>query len=300
MAASTKPASAAPGAGDHPYTGRRLALATMHEKARAIAPALRRDLAMQVVAPAGIDTDQLGTFTGEIPRPGDMHATAVAKARLGMRAAGLPLGLASEGSYGPHPLVPFVAAGTELCVLLDEERGIVIAESLLEERTNYDSTITGDGRVDPKFLARVGFPEHGLIVRPCSPAGAGPGPVVKGVRSRAGLAEAVAACRRAASDGRVLVQSDMRAHQNPTRMRSIARLAERLAERLAARCPACRCPGFGVLETRTGLPCGVCGAPSTLVHHHVAGCPACAYRERRPRPDGLTAADPGRCTVCNP
>ncbi len=50
-----------------------------------------------------------------------MLETAVAKARLGMRQLGLPHGIASEGSFGPHPLVPFLAASTELIVLVDDD-----------------------------------------------------------------------------------------------------------------------------------------------------------------------------------
>ncbi|MFU0507935.1 hypothetical protein [Pseudaminobacter sp. NGMCC 1.201702] len=48
-------------------------------------------------APA-LDTDVLGTFTGEIPRAGSTREAAIAKARLGMAATGLPRGIVSERS----------------------------------------------------------------------------------------------------------------------------------------------------------------------------------------------------------
>ena len=44
------------------------------------------------------DTDVLGTFTGDVPRPGSPFETAVAKARIGMGLTGCSLGLASEGT----------------------------------------------------------------------------------------------------------------------------------------------------------------------------------------------------------
>jgi hypothetical protein len=103
-----------------PYAGRRIALATMHGKDSAIAPPLRLRVGADLVVPVGLDTDALGTFTGEIERKGTMREVAIAKARLGMVATGLQLGLASEGSYGPHSSVPFMAAGVELLALVDD------------------------------------------------------------------------------------------------------------------------------------------------------------------------------------
>ena len=74
----------------------------MHRKEEAIAPALMSALGLLVEPTAGLDTDQLGTFSGEIPRSGTMLEVAVRKARLGMSVMGLPLGLASEGTFGPR------------------------------------------------------------------------------------------------------------------------------------------------------------------------------------------------------
>ncbi|MFN2288745.1 MAG: DUF6671 family protein, partial [Chromatocurvus sp.] len=125
------PAAAHFGMNATPYTGRRIALATMHRKEVVIAPPMKRVLGAELVVPAGLDTDALGTFSGEIPRQGTMGDVAVAKARMGMVAAGLGIGLASEGSFGPHPEIPVVAVGRELLVLVDDERGLVVFESLI-------------------------------------------------------------------------------------------------------------------------------------------------------------------------
>ena len=70
------------------YAGRTAILATMHGKERAVAPALLETPGLTVTVAAGIDTDRLGTFTGEIDRPGDMLETARRKARLGMETTG--------------------------------------------------------------------------------------------------------------------------------------------------------------------------------------------------------------------
>ncbi len=51
-----------------PFAGRRIAFATMHEKERAVASVRHAHLDADLVVPAGVDTDALGTFTSETPR----------------------------------------------------------------------------------------------------------------------------------------------------------------------------------------------------------------------------------------
>ena len=83
-----------------PYAGHRAVLTTMHGKEAAIAPAFLHRLALDLRIARHIDTDALSTFTGETPRSGNIVETALAKARLGMRATGETFGVASEGAYG--------------------------------------------------------------------------------------------------------------------------------------------------------------------------------------------------------
>jgi len=272
-------------------------LATMHGKQAAVAPALRAQLGLEVVVPQGVDTDALGTFTREVARRGTMEETAIAKARLGMALTGLPLGLASEGSYGPHPAFPLVPGGLELLVLVDRERDIVVAEHLLDDRPVFAHVELAPGDDVDGFLRRVAFPDHGLAV---SAIGSKDEPVLKGLRSRECLEAAIERCAALSPEGRARVETDMRAHQNPTRMATIGRLAERLAARLQARCPECAAPGFGVSETISGLPCEECGMPSTMVDRELFRCPACPHEESRPRSDGLRRAPAFRCPRCNP
>ena len=52
--------------------GRAIALASRHGKERAIAPVLKERLDLSIIVPEHLDTDALGTFTGEVDRPGDM------------------------------------------------------------------------------------------------------------------------------------------------------------------------------------------------------------------------------------
>jgi hypothetical protein len=281
-----------------PYAGRRIALATRHAKESAIAPPVQDILGAELVVPADLDTDALGTFSGEVERQGTMGEVAVRKARLGMAATGLDVGLASEGSFGPHPQIPMLAVGMELMVLVDHERGLAIAESLIDEEPCFGQFAAAPGDDIARQLDGFNFPSQGLIVGPNRSAGKSP--VAKGIRERGSLEAAIISAARLSEDGKALVETDMRAHMNPTRMATLGRLAEQLAARLNSLCPGCAAPGFGLVDTETGLLCEWCGGPSVLVRHRIFGCAGCDYRETRPRPDGLRYADPGRCQLCNP
>lgn len=285
-----------------PYAGRRAILATMHRKEEAIAPAMFSTLGLIIAPTAGFDTDKLGTFSGEIPRHGTMLEVALRKARLGMHAASVPLGLASEGSFGPHPSMLFLPAGMELLVFVDDERGLVVHESVIAEATNYDHLVVSPGDALESFLGRIGFPAHGLVVRPNAgePAAALAKGIAKGIVEPDSLVRAIAEAAAVSPDGRARLETDMRAHFNPTRMKSLATLADRLARRLATLCPGCGAPGFGRTGTRGGLPCETCGAQTEMIAGEVFGCAACDYAEERPRFDGLQRAPTQHCPECNP
>lgn len=270
------------------YDGQRAALATCHGKDAAIAAPFAMRAGLRIEVPPGLDTDRLGTFTGEVPRPGTMRETARLKAAMGMERLGLPLGIASEGSFGPHPDIPFLAAGFEVLLFVDRTRGIEVAEEQVSEATNYAALDLGPAADVEGFLARAGFPSHAVILR----SGA---ETHKGIRDRGALFDLLRA-----AEPPLRLETDMRAHMNPTRMSEIAKLAERLAQRLATCCPACRSPGFGMVRALRGLPCEDCDTPTRLVRALVHGCAQCGHEEHQPRPDGLSTATPANCPECNP
>ncbi len=285
-----------------PYFGRQAVLATMHQKQAALGPAFLDTLGLSLLSSANIDTDQLGTFAGEIARKGSMREAAVAKARLGMQATGLKLGLASEGSFGPHPFIPFMPGGIELLTFVDDERGFVLHETLVVDETNFGDCVAAPGQALDKFLRRAQFPSHALIVRPNAQAkdAAQSLALVKGITDHSALNQAIVNAARQSTDGKARIESDMRAHLNPTRMRTLAQLAAQLAGRLNSVCPACACPGWGKVDARPGLPCEACGMPTERVLSEVFGCLRCAHRETRARSDGLRQTGPEHCPYCNP
>ena len=281
---------------EHPYDGRVGVLATKHAKLPLIAPPLAAAVGLRVDAVA-VDTDSLGTFTGDVPRRAPALDTAIAKARLGMSAAGQSLGLASEGSIGPDPAVPFVNADREIVVLVDDDNGFVVWES----HTSWDiivaSTSAGADEDLSQFLSSADFPNHRLIVRPNSGA---LHPIYKGISSIDAFATAVSECAAVAIDGLARVETDMRAHACPSRRGVIAAAADRLAARIATLCPSCGAPGWGHVDVVLGVPCAWCGTEVARPRAEIAGCPACEYREDRPLIPPDARVDPGECSYCNP
>lgn len=281
---------------DHPYAGLVAVLATKHAKLPLIGPPLERVVGLRVETVA-VDTDTLGTFTGDIPRLGSPLETAVAKARLGMAVTGRSLGIASEGSIGPDPAIPFVVADQELVVLVDDDADIIVWEAHSSWDIVAATTTVGPGDNLEQFLTKAGFPTHQLIVRPNSGEIR---PIYKGIVSIGELTAAVAECAALATDGLACVETDLRAHVCPSRRTIIADAAERLALRLAARCPACGAPGWGRVDTMLGVPCDSCGTEVARPWAEIDGCLACEHRATRPVIPPETRADPRECPFCNP
>jgi hypothetical protein len=85
----------------------------------AIAPILESELGLQYLVPNNFNTDTFGTFTRDIPRPADQIATARLKAKKALEITGGTIAIASEGSFAPHPDLPFIASNRETVVLID-------------------------------------------------------------------------------------------------------------------------------------------------------------------------------------
>jgi len=279
-----------------PYAGRVASLGTKHGKERAVERPFRLALGLNVIVPADLDTDLLGTFSGEISRSGTALEVCERKARLAMASAGLPLGIANEGSFGPHPYVPIIPAGLEVMTFIDDERGLVVTESFFAEKTNYDQREADDVAGIEEWLHAVHFPSHALIVRPKS--GGRIQGMTKGIVTRDALAKAIRLAAVNSTDGAAMVETDMRAHLNPTRMASIRKLAFRMVRRLATPCLSCGAPGWGQTGVIKGLPCEECETPTLQALALVFSCSACGHREEK-RCDKPTASA-RFCPCCNP
>jgi len=278
---------------NHPYRGAKAVIATKHNKGILVSPAFSKHLEMRVEE-VSVDTDELGTFSGEIERVGSVREVVIKKAELGISVSGNPIGIASEGSIGADPLLPFINSDIELMALVDQERSLVIIESLRSTEIVAQTTkISKESEID-KFLTQADFPNHALILRSedkqvsfCE----------KGIRDRKSLDLAIL---KGLKDFPTLVlESDLRAHCSPSRQKNITALAEKLALRLIHLCPECAAPGWGVVSHKKGLPCQECGEISEgALAQEIQGCGRCEFTEL-----GKTLAesiDPAQCQLCNP
>ena len=284
---------AAAGAGG--YLGRRVAFLTQHGKEKVVAPTLEAMLGCKVSHVTGYDTDLLGTFTREIARAGTQLEAARKKARIGMELSGLPLGLASEGSFGPDPMVGMFPWNVEFLLFIDDEQGLEIV-GVAQGKANHAHRLVSSWPETETFARESGFPGHHLVVRP---EGENDARLRKGIAAWAELDAAFAWAQAQSASGQVFLETDLRAHANPTRMDNIRLAAADLAKKLCSPCPACGTPGFWLVERIAGLPCADCGAPTRETRAEVHGCLKCAHRLTRERSD-RQSADPGRCDYCNP
>ncbi|WP_026672414.1 DUF6671 family protein [Alkalihalobacterium bogoriense] len=282
----------------HPYMNKKAALSTMHSKEQAIAEPFFELLHVSITVPKNLNTDLLGTFSGEVEREDTPIETLRNKARLGMKELGLPLGIASEGSFGPHPHFPMIAAGHEMLLWMDDDLGIEIVEQEVSTDTNFNATKVHAWQELTSFMEKVKFPSHALIVR--SNTGFDRNHIFKGLTTEEEVKEAIQKCTSASEDGLAHVETDMRAHMNPTRMKVINNLARKLASRLAQLCPSCSCPGWGKIDVIRGLPCELCGLKTKQISHIVYGCPRCEMKEVKMREDGVLRASSTYCDWCNP
>jgi len=280
------------------FSGRRAAFGTLHGKERVLRPVLERELGLIIELPK-VNTDMFGTFSGEMQRVGHASDAAVAKAQASIAAVpGAAIGLASEGSFGPHPQIPFVAAGAELVLLLDQERGLSLWGRDLTTETNYGGAHVQNIAEVRTFAKQAKFPEHALVLmgvhdgRPDHRQA-----LHKGIQSYARLEELSA--RHLAAHGEAWLETDMRAHLNPTRMRSIERAVEDLVRVAKSLCPQCSRPGFVVVDVERGLPCADCGAPTRRPMADIWACEGCQHRDVRPR-DGAASVSAFECDLCNP
>jgi hypothetical protein len=274
-------------------------LATMHHKEKVIAPLLQQELGINVIVPPNFNTDAFGTFTREIKRPDTQIATAKLKAQKALEMTGQTIAIASEGSFAPHPVLPYIYANREIIVFLDQANELEIIGETFSTETNFNHQVVFNLKQAEQFARKVGFPEHGLVLWFEEPD-TGEIEIIKGITTADKLAESIEFAINHAPDGKVHIETDMRAMYNPTRMKNIAQATQDLIQKINCQCPKCSTPGFAITEKIPGLPCELCHQPTYLTLAVVSHCQKCGFGQEKIFPDGKEFADPGLCEYCNP
>lgn len=272
---------------------KKIALATKHGKLAQIAPAFQLLGAWQIEL-VEIDTDVYGTFSGEVPRLMTPKDAAIEKAKAGALHAGFNFGLASEGTIGPHPQIPFINSDVEVMAFVDLKSEFAVVETLMSpEIQAYSSTVNRDTNLDD-VIAKLDLPAHAANLTINID---GERQFIKGIHQPEELRRVVAEALEQSAT--VEIENDFRAMSSPSRQNNIAALAEKLAARLGSHCPACNQIGWGSVGFEYGLPCSDCfEIVASVAHSQKLGCVTCAHSELRSL--GRDSVDPARCERCNP
>jgi hypothetical protein len=277
------------------FKDRNLVIVTKHAKEKVIAPLLESELEMSCFVSRHVDTDTLGTFSGEIERESDPIATLRKKCHLGIKAHGCDIAVASEGSFGPHPTVFFAPADEEIIMLLDTRNNLEVVAKVLSTETNFDGKTVRSESELLQFAETTQFPSHRLILKKSQGEKAD---IVKGIGD---LETLLASYRKfkAESDD-VHVETDMRAMYNPKRMKVIESATKKLIENLKSTCPVCSTPGFVISASIAGLPCDLCGSPTRSTLSYLYHCSTCKHNVEKKYPHEKFTEDPMYCDLCNP
>jgi hypothetical protein len=277
------------------FEGRKLLIATKHKKETVIASLVEQELKVKVFVPLDYDTDQFGTFSGEISRKKDAIETLKDKCLKALDVYGYDLGIASEGSFGPHPSLFFASADDELILLIDKKNNLEIIARELSLETNFNAEQISTYGELKEFATKNKFPSHGIILKDsqenCTIS-------YKDITSWESLQAAYESLRLNSSS--CYVETDMRAHRNPTRMSVIKVATQKLLKKINSLCPNCQIPGYDVEEVISGLPCEWCKQPtnSTLAYRYQ--CKKCEYSSAQKFPNDKYYESPEFCSYCNP
>ena len=277
------------------FEGRRLIIATKHNKEQVIAPLLEEALGVNCFVDESFDTDALGTFSGEIERKQDPVSTARMKCLRAMELNNCDLGVASEGSFGVHPSIFFASADDEFLIFIDKKNDLEIIARELSTETNFNGKKIRSEKDLMDFAELVKFPSHAVILKKSKEETED---MVKAIISYEVLKETYQILLNKHES--VFAETDMRAMYNPSRMSVIETATEKLVAKVKSCCSKCQNPGFGVTDLKKGLPCDLCGIATKSTLSLIYTCQKCQFTTEKLYPNDKQKEDPMYCDFCNP
>jgi hypothetical protein len=274
---------------------RQVVVATKHQKDAILSNVLSDALQWEFLPTPTIDTDQLGTFSGEIPR--HLSPLEAAKAKIALLPANTnaTIFIANEGTFTAHPQIPFLTANIELIYVYDNLNNWEFHIYHIDtEHTAFEQAFTQTAEA-LQIAEENGFPQQAMIIT--LKKNEVIQTVCKGLQTPTDLQEALRTVEQYDETYEKIISADLRAMYNPTRQKVIQRTAEKLLQALQTVCPQCNTPAFLPNETEKGLPCEWCGNPTDLVIKEISSCKSCAYTVTKTH---THKANPMYCMYCNP
>lgn len=266
-------------------------IATKHGKESIIGPLVESELKARWRLPDDFDTDTFGTFTRVRKRRGTQKKTAMKKCERALRGTSCQYAISSEGSFVPHPTIPFLSLNIEVVCFYDKQaKRFIFGESSGIPR-HHASKEVESVQEGIAFAKTQGFPAYGVIVRPNAKSKQ----VQKDFMSEAELESALE--ELIDRKGAALIEVDLRAHKNPERLQRIGEAAQDCIQNILRICPACSAYGFSRAEPIRGAKCELCLMPSTMVRAETLHCAVCGHTEER---ELRASVSPQFCDYCNP
>ena len=275
------------------FSGKKIVIATKHEKEKVIGKLFKGSFDVEVGLPNDFDTDQFGTFTRDIKRDGNQLEVARKKAVKAIEVTGVDIAIASEGSFSPHRSLPWVTSNLELVLLLDKDTSIEVRGYAYSVTTNFRQKTVSTVDEVLSFAKEVGFPLHGVIMRKNETSKK----MYKDVQTWDDLDKVSKKLLGGFFAKTIFIETDMRAHRNPTRMKVIEEATKDLIKNINSSCPVCGTIGFSRTQFIKGLPCSFCGLSTDVPGTFLYECQRCQMKEERKEGD---LADPKDCSFCNP
>jgi hypothetical protein len=264
-----------------------LLLSSKHLKEQILQP-LFDPYGVELTVNLDFDTDEYGTFCGATPRLEGPKITVKEKCLAGMAFANKRQGLASEGSFGPHPNFPFLTMNEEWIVFLDLDENLEVYGHSLSLEVCHQQIDYQTAQLE-HFLTSIQFGTQGLVLKDAKNGEV----IAKGITKQDHLLDLIQ------QHPQWLIETDLRAHLNPTRQKNIIAAGRDLIARMQSHCPQCAHPDFSVCAYSGHLKCSYCQQPTQTHQFLEYQCTNCQHKMIENRKD-KDVEDPQFCNRCNP
>lgn len=257
-------------------------LLSKHHKSLQLSPILGK-VEIELVEINFFDTDQLGSFSGEISRKLSPKECALQKAKKAVELIGVNIGIGSEGSFGGGPLAGLINWNEEIVCLYQKEPELIIygiaagPTSLIGLKANS---------LDELKCQLLNFPQQKWLIRSDEH-------VIKGLTSQ----DVINLYRTILIETPIRIEPDLRAMHSPSRQEMITKAGLNLLARLQSTCPLCHHADFWSDNKEFGPPCKQCGEPTSEIKSAIYHCKSCQNIEKKII---KVIGEPYYCTYCNP
>lgn len=271
----------------------KVAFVTKHGKDAVILPILNKYYNITESETLAIDTDKFGTFNRLTKREGTATETLIRKIEAGKQESNADLIVASEGSFGPDPILPFLPLDAEQVALYEKRSNNIYIGEKLSNKTNFSSLQATTLEEAFSFIDKQDIPKNNILIR-------------KNEKSKNIFADfeskkqAKEIAEKVFSKGfkkQVFLETDMRSDRNQIRQSIIQDASEELVNNLKRICPGCESKGVRPKGIEPGLPCKICNLPTDEAAFKIYSCPTCEH-EYKEKIEGQ--GNPANCARCNP